>query len=59
LTPKRLEYGDRLCTLWLEQFRVCVDNDTWPGYSESIVDLDVPDYLDEDVAVDFGDMEAA
>jgi exodeoxyribonuclease VIII len=58
MTPKRLEFGDRLCTLWMERYRVCSETNTWPGYSETIVDLDVPDYLDDSVEMDFGE-EAA
>jgi hypothetical protein len=58
MAPRRLDFGDRLCTLWMERYRVCSETDTWPGYSETIVDLDVPDYLDDSVEMDFGE-EAA
>lgn len=45
LTDRALEAGDRLCRLWSERLKVCLDSGTWPAYSDAIVDLDVPDDL--------------
>jgi hypothetical protein len=41
-TDTALEQGDRSCALWMEQLRSCEDNNTYPGYVQTIVDLDMP-----------------
>ena len=51
LTDHALELGERLWRTWFEQLQVCEASDSFPPYSQSIVDLDVPD--DEDI--DIGD----
>lgn len=43
LTEHTLDMGDRLNRLWLERLRVCQSSDYWPGYSETVLDLDLPD----------------
>lgn len=52
LTERALEIGDRMCRGWFERFRACEESNTWPGYCESITDLDVPD---DDIDLLFGD----
>lgn len=47
LTDRAIELGARLWRTWFEQLQVCEASDDWPPYSQSIVDLDVPD--DEDI----------
>lgn len=54
LTPNLIELGDRLWRLWFEQLMVCEASDAWPGYSQSIVDLDLPD---DDQVIDIGSAE--
>lgn len=54
LTERAMEAGDRLWRSWIERLRVCLDSDSWPGYSEAIVDLDVPD---DRGLITFGDAE--
>ena len=57
LTDRALEQGRRQIRLWFERLLACEQCDTWPGYVESIVDLDVPD---DDIELTFGDaLEAA
>jgi hypothetical protein len=50
LTDRALDQGERLCRLWFERLLVCEAADHWPGYVESVVDLDVPE---DEVALTF------
>lgn len=52
LTPRSIELGARLWRLWFEQLRVCEQADHFPPYTQSIVDLDLPD---DEEAIDIGD----
>jgi hypothetical protein len=52
LTDRALEHGERAFRLWMEQLKVCLESDRWPGYSDAIVDLDVPD---DELELTFGD----
>lgn len=40
LSPRALEEGQRCCHLWLEQLRACEATGMWPGYAQSVCDLD-------------------
>lgn len=44
LTDAALEAGRKQCHLWLEQLLACELAGSWPAYSQSIVDLDVPEF---------------
>lgn len=55
LTPRALDQGRRLVRSWMEQLLVCEASNTFPGYAQSIIDLDVAE--EEDLV--FGDSEAA
>lgn len=55
LTERAIEQGERLCRLWMERLLACEATNEWPGYVQSVVDLDVPD----DLELTFGDEEAA
>lgn len=56
LSDRMLEDGRRACFKWLEQFKVCVDSDYWPGYSAAPIvweprvtlDLEEEDMEEED-----------
>lgn len=37
-----LEQGDRMCALWLERVLACEASSSWPGYAQSIVELEAP-----------------
>lgn len=56
LTAKALEQGAKLVRGWMERFLVCEESNAWPGYTECVVDFDVPDddleltYADDDEA---------
>lgn len=41
-TETALEAGDRACALWLEQLRACEQSGVYPGYTQTIVDLELP-----------------
>lgn len=43
LDDSAIDLGRRCAALWLEQLRVCVDSDRWPGYSDAIVTMSAPD----------------
>lgn len=42
LTPSSLEVGARLNKTWFDRFMECEAANHWPGYAESVVDMDVP-----------------
>lgn len=46
LTEHILDLGRRLCRLWFEQVRICEQSGHWPGYSQSVVELDLPEFED-------------
>ena len=46
LTEHILELGARLCRLWFEQLKLCEESGTFPGYSQSLVELDLPEFDD-------------
>lgn len=46
LSEHVLDLGSRLCRLWFEQLLVCEATNEWPGYAQTIVDLDLPDQED-------------
>jgi hypothetical protein len=56
LTERALDEGMRTVRLWLERLRVCEDSGAWPGYAQTVLDLDVPD---DDVDLVWGDEEDA
>lgn len=45
LSSRILAEGERSWRAWWEQLMVCEATGQWPGYAESIVDLDVPAWL--------------
>jgi hypothetical protein len=49
VTEHALELGERLVRTWFETLLNCENANEWPGYAQSIVDLDAPD----DVEMDF------
>lgn len=55
LTLRALDQGRRLVRSWMEQLLVCEASNAFPGYAQSVVDLDVAE--EEDLV--FGDSEAA
>ena len=38
-----LDYGERLCRAWMEKLLVHEQTDLWPAYSDSIVEMRMPD----------------
>jgi hypothetical protein len=58
LTARKLDYARRNVCAWLEQLRVCLAADHWPGYTETDVDLDADDGGPED-GEDWTDEEEA
>lgn len=57
LTPRAIEAGRRQYRIWFERLRVCEESDVWPGYSQTVEDLDTDD--DEDVELSFGEQAPA
>ncbi len=55
LTPRTLDLGARLVRLWMERLIGCEAAGEWPGYAQSILELD----LEEDVPLIFGEEVAA
>ena len=47
IDPHALEIGERCTRLWFERVKSCIESGQWPGYAQSVVDLDVPEDLDE------------
>ena len=56
LTDRALEKGHALCRMWLERIKVSMDSNSWPAYSDAVVDLDVPD---DEFQLKFADDEPA
>jgi hypothetical protein len=52
LTPRDMDQGSRLLRSWWESFRVAAESNAWFGYSQTIMDLDLPD--DQDVEFTYG-----
>lgn len=56
-TERALQFGERQLSLWMERYRQCLAADAWPGYSQTILDLDAEDeapglIFDDDDATD-------
>lgn len=43
LTDRAIAAGHKTWVAWFERLVACEESGVWPGYSQSIVDLDVPD----------------
>lgn len=43
VTARAIEQGRRLIRLWFEQLAGCEAADHWPGYTQSVTELDLPD----------------
>lgn len=52
VTDKALDLGERMVRLWFETLLTCEKSDAWPGYSQSIVELDAPEDLDLEFDLD-------
>lgn len=57
VTGRALEEGRRLNRLWLERLAACEAADEWPGYVQSVVDLDIVE--DAGLIIDGEEVEAA
>lgn len=57
LTERALDQGRRLCRLWFERLLQCEAANEWPGYVQSIAELDVPNDDPDDLGLIFGDAE--
>jgi hypothetical protein len=57
MTERALEKGDRIIRAWMELLKTCEASNQWPGYSQSIIDLDVPE--DEELQFPGGVAEEA
>lgn len=44
IAPATIEKGRRLARLWFERLLQCEAAQEWPGYSQSVVELALPDY---------------
>lgn len=52
--PHAMALGEQWCHAQMERLLVCERSNEWPGYAQSVLDLDVPD---DDFSLDFGDDE--
>jgi hypothetical protein len=43
LCPSAVEYGTRQWRSYFERYQVCAASNTWPGYSEAVLPIDVPE----------------
>ncbi|HNB58709.1 MAG TPA: PD-(D/E)XK nuclease-like domain-containing protein [Phycisphaerales bacterium] len=43
INPHALDLGRRLYRVWLEHLKLCEESGRFPGYSDAIYDLDLPD----------------
>jgi PDDEXK-like domain of unknown function (DUF3799) len=42
ISDAALELGERCWRSWVETVRVCEESGAWPGYTQTVVDLDLP-----------------
>ncbi len=47
-----MEAAVRNVVTWMERLKVSIDNDHWPGYSEGMVDLELPAWMEQSVEED-------
>jgi len=47
IARETIEMGRRLCRLWFERLLQCEAANQWPGYSQSVVELALPDFESE------------
>ena len=47
LTPPVVEFGGKCIAMWMEKLRGCLENDFWPGYTQAILDLELPAWMGE------------
>jgi hypothetical protein len=45
--PDVLAAGRKTYVKWMERYRQCLENDSWPGYAQGIADFELPAWLDE------------
>ncbi len=45
LTDALIEHGTKSIALWIEKLRAARENNFWPGYTQAIVDFDVPGWM--------------
>lgn len=43
VTPKAIEQGEKSIRLWCESLKNSLHSNQWPAYSQSVVDLDMPE----------------
>ncbi len=53
VSDRMREQSEKQLRIWMELFLTCEASDEWPGYAQSIVDLDLPD----DAELDFSGVE--
>jgi len=51
VTARALEAGEKQCRLWMERLLCCESAGEWPGYAQSVVPLDLPDWADEQALI--------
>lgn len=56
VAPSELDHGGRLVTTWFEELRVCEESNSWPGYAQTVIDVEAIED-DEMPALTFGDDE--
>lgn len=57
LTASTVSLGMSACLAWMERLKWCEENDSWPGYSQAIVDLQLDRSESPDRPMDEGDAE--
>lgn len=56
-SARAMTEGDKLIRSWMEQLIACEAADEWPGYIQSIAEIDIPE--DDGDEFDFGDDEGS
>lgn len=59
VSPRDLEFGQRQIRTWMERLLVCEAANSWPGYCQSIQDLDLPTGEGDDIVFADEDDEGA
>ena len=47
MTDPVLAHGRKSIALWIERLRSCLESDFWPGYTQAVLDFELPAWMDD------------
>ena len=52
LAPDVIEAGEKCVRLWMDRLKVCAESNAWPGYAQSEVEWELPEWASGEVEID-------